>query len=288
MSRKKPWFRLYSEIRQDRKLRRCSSDERWCWIVILCIASESPERGSLYLTQGVPCDFEDISDEAALPSETVEAAIHKFSAMNMMHQEDGVWVVTNFLERQYDKPSDLPENTKKRKQKSRQCHADVTTHITDNRQQTTETDLSSSCLTTTTTGQCPEADKGNGLNSNEPDSHPQAGVADAATKPTSQALIAELTNSYRTTEGIKHADGDYAFIGALYNRYGYAEVLNAISNLKMRVAVQEIREPLLYLKGILDKQQEREPPRNGGPPAKVDEQAQKKKDFIRSLYMNQK
>lgn len=281
MSRRKPWFRLYSEIKQDRKLRRCNGDERWCWIVILCIASESPERGCLYITDGVPCNFEDIADEAALSPEVVEAAIFKFSDMNMMHQENGVWIVSNFLDRQYDKPSDRPEETKKRKQKSRECHADVTTHITDkqtNREQSTDI---SSCLTTTT-GQCHDAVKGNELTNIKSDSLPQAEEADAIGKPTNQQLIAELTESYRAAGTIMPAKGDFAFIGALYNKFGYDQVLDGINKLQMAAAVQDLEKPLLYLKGILEKQK-RDSPRNGGSKKQVNED---RKKMLRSLYQN--
>ncbi len=267
MSRRKPWFRLYSEIKQDRKLRRCTGEERWCWIVIMCIASESPERGYLYITDGVPCNFEDIADEAALPVEVVEAAIFKFSGMNMMHQEDGVWVVSKFLDRQYDKPSDRPENTSKRKQKSRDSHADVTTHITDkqtNRIQSTDKD--SSCLTTTT-AQCAAVVVDNPV--------------DEKGKPTNQELIAELTNGYRSViNESKHADGDYAFVGALYNQHGYDQVLTAINKLELAAATQDLKKPLLYLQGILDKQGTKR-----DPPARSRSSPEKKK-LVQSLYMS--
>jgi DNA-binding MarR family transcriptional regulator len=107
---------------------------------------------------------------------------------------------------------------------------------------------------------------GKGKCDSECDSHPQAGAADAAGKgekrgkvskteadklPTSKELIAELVKEYRAVEGVAEAKGDYSFIGALYNKFGYDRVLEAIYELSLATAVQKIQKPLLYLKAIL-------------------------------------
>lgn len=74
----------------------------------------------------------------------------------------------------------------------------------------------------------------------------------AAEMPTSQELIVELTENYRKIPGVTGTKGDYAFIGALYNEYGYGQVLVGLNRLQMAMAVQEIDKPLVYLKGILN------------------------------------
>lgn len=95
------------------------------------------------------------------------------------------------------------------------------------------------------------------------DSHPQAGAADEETfedargrkveetGPSNRELIAELVEEYRAIEGIEPKKGDYAFIGALYNRYGYDCVMEAIHELGLAISAQEIGRPLLYLKAVV-------------------------------------
>jgi len=64
-------------------------------------------------------------------------------------------------------------------------------------------------------------------------------------------LIAELVRDYRAIEGVVKKRGDYAFLGEIYNKYGYSLVLEGISELKLAVLAREINTPLLYLKGIV-------------------------------------
>lgn len=149
------------------------------------------------------------------------------------------------------------------------------------------------------------------LENKNPDSHPRAGVADATGKengsedrgsektgdvPSSKELIAELVKEYRAVEGVKEARGDYAFIGALYNRYGYDCALEAIQELALAVAVQEIEKPLLYLKAVVQAIAAREGKlagksnRKKASPGMSDWSAcddkKKKREMIRSFYMS--
>lgn len=83
--------------------------------------------------------------------------------------------------------------------------------------------------------------------------HPDAeGVLFPSPEPvTNRELIAELTGIYRATPGIAPSKGDYAFIGSLYNEYGYERVLYGVHELAMAAAASQIEKPLLYLKAIL-------------------------------------
>ncbi len=140
------------------------------------------------------------------------------------------------------------------------------------------------------------------------DSHPQAGAADAETfedprgrkagagGPSNRELIAELVEEYRAIEGIEPRKGDYAFVGALYNRYGYDRVLEAIQELALAAAVQEIGKPLLYLKTVAQSIAERdgktaEKPgrkkqRPGAGKQSENPEEEKKRDLIKSLYLS--
>jgi hypothetical protein len=39
------WFRLYHDLPHDRKIRKFSAQQKWAWVVLLCLASESKQRG---------------------------------------------------------------------------------------------------------------------------------------------------------------------------------------------------------------------------------------------------
>jgi hypothetical protein len=145
---------------------------------------------------------------------------------------------------------------------------------------------------------------------NNSDSHPQAGVADAAGEEirtmdqgsaktgellTNKELIAELVKEYHAVEGVKETRGDYAFLGALYNRYGYDCVLEAIQELALATTVQEIHKPLFYLKAVVQAIANRgEKPAGTAPkkelPGISDWSAcgdkKKRREMIKSLYMN--
>ena len=74
------WFRLYTEIRRDPKLRRLPVSYRWVWITILCIARESPRPGWLLLRRDMPAQPADIADEANVPQEDAVRAIELFKS----------------------------------------------------------------------------------------------------------------------------------------------------------------------------------------------------------------
>ena len=67
-------------------------------------------------------------------------------------------------------------------------------------------------------------------------------------------LIAELVAAFRETPGIESSKGDYPFIGALYNEYGYEQVFYGIHELCLAAANSKIEKPLIYLRAILIRQ----------------------------------
>lgn len=96
-------------------------------------------------------------------------------------------------------------------------------------------------------------------------------TADTGQSDTSQVnnrtLIAELVKFYREVPGIAESKGDYSFIGALFNEFGYQAVFSAIHELTFASSGSEIEKPLLYLRAIL----KRAGPGTGpGPPIGAD------------------
>lgn len=113
------WLRLYTEIRNDRKLRRLSPAQRWLWVVILTIAKESPEPGSLLLSEGVPVTVEDLADDAAIPVDEVQQGIEAFITQKMLEQIDGVWRLVNWDKRQFSSDSST-ERVRRHRQKKQE------------------------------------------------------------------------------------------------------------------------------------------------------------------------
>ena len=169
---KYPWFRVYTELRTDSKMEFLDDHQFRIWMNLLCMAAESKMRGTVVASDGKPYPIPVLSKALRTVDRKLKAALTLFERLDMVAITDGGIAIKHFLDRQYDKPSDTPNRTAERKQKSRQnkeeshadvtplsreiyderlsdsreSHADVTTHNTD-----TETDIYSTSTTTTNT-----------------------------------------------------------------------------------------------------------------------------------------
>jgi hypothetical protein len=109
------WFRLYHDLPNDRKLIKFSVQQKWAWVVILCLASESKTRGIV-----IGEDESDIADYCGFDStQDYLYFLDKLRQKDMIEPIEGGFKITHWDERQYIKPSDLPEATKERKRKQR-------------------------------------------------------------------------------------------------------------------------------------------------------------------------
>jgi hypothetical protein len=114
------WFRWFHSTVRDAKLRDLPTDQRWVWPALLTLASESPTRGLIRGQEAKPVH---IADVAAVPVPAVERALAAFTARQMIRTSKRGIQVLKFLERQYDKPSDRPQEVKKRVAKARATRA---------------------------------------------------------------------------------------------------------------------------------------------------------------------
>lgn len=96
------WLRLYTEVTEDRKLRRLPPAQRWLWIAMLTEARKSPQPGRLLLTDGVPTTIDDLADIAAIPLDDVRAGLEAFEAQKMIGWEGDVIVLVNWGKRQFE------------------------------------------------------------------------------------------------------------------------------------------------------------------------------------------
>src|SRR6185312_11800733 len=115
-----PWFRLYTEARNDAKLRTLAVEERWVWFCLLCYAAEQDERGCVPPTDPFILAAEVAGGDEELLARTVAKLVRLKVVTDC---EQGICFV-NFTKRNYDKPSDSAEATRERKRKQRETPRD--------------------------------------------------------------------------------------------------------------------------------------------------------------------
>ena len=109
------WFRLYHDLPNDRKLRKFSPQQKWAWVVLLCLASESKQRG--FVDTG---DEEDLADYCGFEStQDFQYFLDKLRQKGMVEPFEGKLKITHWEDRQYEKPSDKPEAVRARVAKHR-------------------------------------------------------------------------------------------------------------------------------------------------------------------------
>jgi len=121
--RQMPWFRLYTEARTDAKLRSLSDAQFRVWFNLLCYAADQDaERGTIDMSD----PFIVALEVAGGDEDLLESTCHALSRLRIIEERDGVVTFVNFTRRQYDKPSDTPEQTRARKQRSREKYRENT------------------------------------------------------------------------------------------------------------------------------------------------------------------
>jgi hypothetical protein len=111
-----PWFRFYTEARTDRKLDLLADDEYRVWNHLLCYSAEqSGKRGLI----PIECADELAIECARGDDSLLQRTLSRLVTLKIIAARDDGWLFLHFQERQYDKPSDLPEATKTRQKVSR-------------------------------------------------------------------------------------------------------------------------------------------------------------------------
>jgi hypothetical protein len=127
-------FMVSNSIGTNRKLRRLPVAQRWIYVAgVLALASQSPIRWALLITDGEPVTAEDLAQEATVKLSDAKAALASFRRFGMLERDaDGVdWVHDWDSMNKDPKPSDSPDATRARKRAQRDReregrHANVT------------------------------------------------------------------------------------------------------------------------------------------------------------------
>lgn len=118
-----PWFRVYGEILSDRKITRiCAITKQpkavviGVWTTILALASQSPERGRLLISDGLCLTLEEIAFETGLDNEDCQRIMDAFASHNMICSEGDCFVIVHWDDRQFGR-DDSKERVRKYREK---------------------------------------------------------------------------------------------------------------------------------------------------------------------------
>ena len=98
-----PWLRLYNETLSDRKIARICRDAGQpkalvigVWATLLMLASESPRRGELLISDDLPLSPDEIRDETGLDDDTFSAIVTGLSSYSLIDTSGPVWTICNW------------------------------------------------------------------------------------------------------------------------------------------------------------------------------------------------
>lgn len=134
MASKLPWFRLYTEILDDKKIKRvcrvtgeCKALVIGVWVILLALANDSDESGRLFISEGTPYALSDLSDETGLAVETLESIMNEFAKLGMLELcEDETLQISKWNSRQYKSDNSKTRVDKFRESQKQICNGDVT------------------------------------------------------------------------------------------------------------------------------------------------------------------
>lgn len=219
--------KIDSAIRDDARLRALPDKIFRVWFYLACVAAEN---GGLVDVR----DTELLAVEVAGGDvELLQRALARLEKLHLIEPAgDGMVRLAQDRKRR-TRPSDAPEAVRERVRRCRERKK---------------------------AGQQPEQQSEQAQSINlaqqpEPEKQPEKekGKIIHISQPTNSQLIAELGDKYReAVPGEKWQNGDYAFIGRLYNEYGYKAVLEGINSLAYKVTTGFVPDNcLIYLRGIV-------------------------------------
>lgn len=137
MSGEMKWFRLYSEIIHDPKVRRLKDAAKFGVLVgLLALASECKIRGWVCIEEDMPYELDELAEILMATPEKISETISDLQKLRIIQvDDDGIIKFPNWDKRQYDKPSDRPDAVRERVKRHREkkknvspaeCNADVT------------------------------------------------------------------------------------------------------------------------------------------------------------------
>jgi hypothetical protein len=198
MSKRYPWYRFYSETVNDRKIKRITRVTGLpkmlvlgAWATLMSLANDSPVRGSLLFTDDLPMSGDEIQDEMDLDDATFDALVGAFEAHQMVHFEEGCYVVTNFLHRNFKSDHDGAQRVARYRARKKNATAEPNVTPECN---VTETSQKRNC---NTPDPDPDPDPETEIAEQEPSPSPPPEKTKTTRKPTPLAVQTFRKNAHR-------------------------------------------------------------------------------------------
>lgn len=129
---KMPWFRLYSELLNDKKIDRICREYGYSnalvvgiWVTLLSLANESDDRGKLLISAEIPYDMDDFISITKVDRETLVNIIRGFIQFSMLSKDEGgPYIIKNWDSRQFK--SDCSSDRVRKHRESLQAEPGVT------------------------------------------------------------------------------------------------------------------------------------------------------------------
>ncbi|KMZ42542.1 MULTISPECIES: DnaD domain protein [Bacillales] len=109
------WFRMYSEARNDAKLRVLTDSQHRVWFNLLCLAGEQFQRGTISGYDDELLAVEVANGDVGLLQDTLV----KLEKLRMIVRNETGIIFSSWEKRQYDNPSDRPKSVSERVRKHR-------------------------------------------------------------------------------------------------------------------------------------------------------------------------
>lgn len=141
------WFKFYhgvldstGKLARASRMTGCTYMEcLGAWAGLLCLASKSPERGTLLIEVGIPYDIPDLAEILRLGTETMSRLLESFEDLRMVNRVGDAWVITNWSRRQYSESRDRVRALRaRRKAESVTSGVTVTPDVTECNAESTE------------------------------------------------------------------------------------------------------------------------------------------------------
>lgn len=132
-----PWFRLYSELINDKKIERICRMTQFTkaevvgvWVILLSLSSDSPVRGVLLVSETVPFELDDFEHITGMDRQRIEDLFDLFMGLDMLTLQDGAYSIANWNDRQFKSDDSSSYVSKHRKSKDVILHGkdDVILH----------------------------------------------------------------------------------------------------------------------------------------------------------------
>lgn len=107
-----PWFRFYTETINDTKFDVIANRVQitkmtllGTWATLLSLASKSPVRGYLLITNKIPYTIDDLASICCISISDMTDMLNEFVEMEMLDFDDGCYKVKNWNKRQFESDS---------------------------------------------------------------------------------------------------------------------------------------------------------------------------------------